>query len=89
MQTISRRRKEGTLKELIYRKPPSPEPEAAEPTLPVPNRKAKGSVAMELVQEDLTAYGSDTKPEMTLKLPTEDPVEDEVVDVPGKADLNK
>ena len=51
MQTISRRRKEGNLKDLIYRKPPGFDPKKAEPLCPRLAKPAKGSVAMELLQD--------------------------------------
>ena len=89
MRTISRRRAEGNLLELIYRKPPSPEPEREISSHPEPPKLPKGSVAKELVQEEVTAWDPSVKPELLLEFPAEEPVEDEVVDVPGKADLKK
>ena len=89
MSTISRRWKEGNLLELIYRKPPSPEPEREIPSLPELPKLPKGSVAQELVKEDVTGWDPSIKPELLLEFPTEEPVEDEVVDVPGKAELEK
>ena len=89
MRTISRRRAEGNLLELIYRKPPSPEPEREIPSLPELPKLPKGSVAQELVKEDVTGWDPSIKPELLLEFPTEEPVEDEVVDVPGKAELEK
>ena len=89
MRTISRRRAEGNLLELIYRKPPSPEPEREMSSLPEQKTLPKGSVAQELVQEEVTGWDASVKPELLVEFPTEEPVEDEVVDVPSKAELKK
>ena len=89
LRTISRRRAEGTLLELIYRKPPSPEPEREMSSIPEPKKRPKGSVAQELVQEEVTGWDASVKPELLVEFPTEEPVEDEVVDVPSKAELKK
>ena len=89
MRTISRRRAEGNLLKLIYRKLPFPEPERETPSLPELPKLPKGSVAQELVKEDVTGWDPSIKPELLLEFPTEEPVEDEVVDVPGKAELEK
>ena len=86
METIVRRYAEGNVLQLMYRRPPSPEPDSDIPSRPEPPKKPKGSVALQLPKAEVAVTDPYMDDEGLLEFPKEELVEEVADTDPDMAD---